>query len=188
MPVNVLMPSYGLSNSKLEEATAQTSHVMNGKTFYAGDRSLKTGTLTLTGNATVNDVLMGKTFYSDSFTKITGNNNFAYRKLIFISGLSHYDLSLNRMFIIESENGVNTKYEIGPGGALDEDLWYARCTTITGSSCNGYFRPKVDMSRIFWFDALDIYYPNKDTFKSGTEYMLWGLHHALTAVSIVLFV
>ena len=212
------MPSYGLSNNRLEEATAQASHVMNGKTFYAGDKTLKTGTLTLTGdaatddvkigksfysnsftkqsgalslsgNATVNDVLTGKTFYSNSFTKLTGNNNFAHHKMIFISGLSHYDLSLNRMCIIESENGVNTKYDIGPGGAIDEDLWYARCTTITGSQCSGYFRPKVDMSRIFWIDpVMGTIYLNPDTFKAGTEYFLWGLHRALTAVSIVLFI
>lgn len=56
MPVNVLIPSYGLSNSRLEEATAQTSHVLAGETFYARDKNLKTGTMTNIGawNSTIN--------------------------------------------------------------------------------------------------------------------------------------
>lgn len=45
MPTNLLAPSTGLSNSKLESANAQASHVLAGKTFYAGDKNLKTGTM-----------------------------------------------------------------------------------------------------------------------------------------------
>ena len=36
----------GLSNSKLAEATATEADVLNGLTFYSGDKELKTGTLT----------------------------------------------------------------------------------------------------------------------------------------------
>ena len=45
MPNNLLSPEYGLSNSKLEECTANTSDVLNGKTFYSGNEDLKTGTM-----------------------------------------------------------------------------------------------------------------------------------------------
>ena len=52
----------GLSNSKLKLATAAENDVVSGKTFYAGDKTIKTGThkvtiLTLatkSGDATVN--------------------------------------------------------------------------------------------------------------------------------------
>ena len=46
MSENLLAPSTGLSNSKLESANAQASQVLAGKTFYAGDKNLKTGTMT----------------------------------------------------------------------------------------------------------------------------------------------
>lgn len=42
----------GLSKSKLALATAATSNVLKDKTFYAGDKELKTGTGTLTPNTT----------------------------------------------------------------------------------------------------------------------------------------
>ena len=218
MPTNLLQESTGLTTPKLELASATVGDVKSGRTFYAGDKTLKTGTLSLsgdaatsdvksgktfysnsftkqsgslslTGNATAANVQLGKTFYSDSFTKLTGTSKFAYNKMIFISGLSHYDLSLNVMYIVESENGVNKKYDIGPGGALDEPLWTASCSTITGSVCNGYFTPKVDMPRIFWIDPYIGYNNlNPDTFNAGQQYQLWGLHHTLTAVSIVIFI
>lgn len=41
----------GLSKSKLALATAVPSNVQAGKTFYAGDKELKTGTLTLANAA-----------------------------------------------------------------------------------------------------------------------------------------
>ena len=72
MPENLLAPSTGLTNSKLESANAQPGEVMAGRTFYAGNGELKTGTLSLTGNATTLDVRNGKTFYSNSWTKQTG--------------------------------------------------------------------------------------------------------------------
>ena len=72
MPEDLLTLSTGLSNAKLESANAVAGDVKSGKTFYAGDKTLKTGTLTLSGNAAVGNVLSGKTFYSNSWTKQTG--------------------------------------------------------------------------------------------------------------------
>lgn len=45
MPDYILNDSNGLSNSKLALANAGTGDVRSGKTFYAGDKNLKTGTL-----------------------------------------------------------------------------------------------------------------------------------------------
>ena len=72
MPSNFLNESSGLTSSRLEEANAIEEDVKSGKTFYAGDKELKTGTLSLSGNADVSDVRSGRTFYSNSFTKRTG--------------------------------------------------------------------------------------------------------------------
>lgn len=72
MPENLLTPSYGLTNGKLELANATAAQVMSGRTFYAGNKELKTGTLSLTGNASTGDVKSGKTFYSNSFTRQSG--------------------------------------------------------------------------------------------------------------------
>ena len=72
MPTKLLSPEYGLSNSKLEECTANPSDVMNGKTFYSGDKTKKTGTFSFTGNATNARVVEGHTFYSNSKSRQTG--------------------------------------------------------------------------------------------------------------------
>ena len=72
MPITLLSPEYGLSNSKLEECTANPSDVMNGKTFYSGDKTKKTGTFSFNGTAEPGDVAEGKTFYNDSQSIVTG--------------------------------------------------------------------------------------------------------------------
>ena len=45
MAESLLTPLYGISNTRLQEATAIESHVLQGDTFYAGDKTLRTGTL-----------------------------------------------------------------------------------------------------------------------------------------------
>ena len=45
MPDYILNDSNGLSNSNLALATAGVEDVIAGKTFYAGSKDLKTGTL-----------------------------------------------------------------------------------------------------------------------------------------------
>lgn len=63
----------GLLDSDLAKATATASDVMNGKTFYAGNSTLKTGTFSFKGTATAADVANGKTFYGTNSTLLTGN-------------------------------------------------------------------------------------------------------------------
>lgn len=46
----------GLSNSKLKLADATTGNVLKGKNFYAGDKTLKTGTGVLTPNTSSTNV------------------------------------------------------------------------------------------------------------------------------------
>ena len=45
MPDKLVTPSSGLSNSDLAKANAGTGDVIAGKTFYAGDKNLKAGTM-----------------------------------------------------------------------------------------------------------------------------------------------
>ena len=45
MPNDLLEPITGLSIANLEKATTTENDVLNGKTFYAGDKKLKTGTM-----------------------------------------------------------------------------------------------------------------------------------------------
>lgn len=76
MSENLLQSASGLSNSKLSKATAGTGDVVSGKTFYAGDKNLKTGTFNLSAaTATAADVLSGKTFYAGNNTLKTGTLN-----------------------------------------------------------------------------------------------------------------
>ena len=54
----------GLNNTKLRLADAAVDDVLKGRKFYSGDKTLKTGTLELTGTASSDDVLSGVTFYN----------------------------------------------------------------------------------------------------------------------------
>lgn len=69
----MMAPGGGLSGGKLALATAEAGDVLAGKTYYAGDKELKTGTLALAdATATAADVASGKTFYSGDKTIKTG--------------------------------------------------------------------------------------------------------------------
>ena len=76
MPTDFLSEVTGLSLSSLEKATALPADVISGKTFYSGDKELKTGTFNLSAaTATAADVLSGKTFYAGNNTLKTGTLN-----------------------------------------------------------------------------------------------------------------
>ena len=65
--------SRGLSLFKLRQATADSGDVLKGKLFFSKSKEMKTGTLSLSGNAGASDVLNGKTFYNtNAKSKITG--------------------------------------------------------------------------------------------------------------------
>lgn len=76
MAESLLDKSNGLSISKLSSTTASASDVVSGKTFYSGDKNLKTGSLSLySATASAADVLSGKTFYAGNTTLKTGTLN-----------------------------------------------------------------------------------------------------------------
>lgn len=52
MEENLLSVLTGLSESDIAKATAVVSDVLSGKTFYSGDKNLKTGTMTNRGSWT----------------------------------------------------------------------------------------------------------------------------------------
>ena len=55
----------GLSASKLAQATATEDNVLAGNRFYAGSKTIKEGTLTLTGNVTADKMLAGSSGYAN---------------------------------------------------------------------------------------------------------------------------
>ena len=72
--VNPIMGG-GLSNAKLALADAVAANVLSGKKFYSGDKTLKTGTLSLAATATPADVVAGKTFFAGGTAKKTGTRS-----------------------------------------------------------------------------------------------------------------
>lgn len=64
----------GLSTSKLALATATVGNVLAGNKFYAGGKTIKEGTLTLTGNVTADKMLEGSSGYAnDAHSIVKGN-------------------------------------------------------------------------------------------------------------------
>lgn len=64
----------GLSTSKLALATATEGNVLAGNKFYAGGKTIKEGTLTLTGNVSADKMLEGSSGYAnDAHSIVKGN-------------------------------------------------------------------------------------------------------------------
>lgn len=64
----------GLSASKLALATATEGNVLAGNKFYAGSKTIKEGTLTLTGNVSADKMLEGSSGYAnDAHSIVKGN-------------------------------------------------------------------------------------------------------------------
>lgn len=64
----------GLSTSKLALATATEDNVLAGNKFYAGGKTIKEGTLTLTGNVTADKMLEGSSGYANDAHSIVNGN------------------------------------------------------------------------------------------------------------------
>lgn len=72
-------PNWGMYWNRIKTASTWAPNgsltpadVLAGKTFYNGNRTQQTGSLSLTGTATPADVANGKTFYNNSTTQQTG--------------------------------------------------------------------------------------------------------------------
>lgn len=97
MPDRILNPSNGLSKTKLEDTTALVSDVLSGKTFYSGDDTLKSGTMTNRGtwNSTINpgaSVTIPAGYHNGS-GKVTANSSQADIVLVF--GGAHVRVAMN---------------------------------------------------------------------------------------------
>lgn len=64
----------GFSTSKLALATATEGNVLAGNKFYAGSKTIKEGTLTLTGNVTADKMLEGSSGYADDAHSIVAGH------------------------------------------------------------------------------------------------------------------
>lgn len=64
----------GLSASKLAQATATEDNVLAGNRFYAGSKTIKEGTLTLTGNVTADKMLAGSSGYANDAHSIVAGS------------------------------------------------------------------------------------------------------------------
>ena len=130
----------GLSNTKLEKATAQADEVFHGKTYYAGDKSLKTGTMAIdTATAGSADVVAGKTFYAGSKTAKTGTMQDMPKFPETIKGVSRND----------NNNKVGVQVTPGAYRATDSSGY----VSITGVST--LFSDVVHVEKInIWKEAL----------------------------------
>lgn len=147
---DLMCPSNGLNNSKLKKASAGTSDVLSGKTFYAGDKNLKTGSFNLgAANANPWEVLEGKTFYS--------NNN---KSLQYGTVKNAKNASSIRL---DSQNDIPLFYGINSGFHQNTDGGYRFCIWTNMNSGRVY----VDGSNT-WICVSTDYLEDK----SGWQYVI----------------
>lgn len=77
-----MTPPGGLSNKKLALADATANDVLSGKKFYAGDKTLKTGTFTMKLVAINNIFVNGKTASSRSTSFTVQRNGFGFISIV----------------------------------------------------------------------------------------------------------
>lgn len=127
----------------LSDATAKTSDVLSGKTFYAGDHTKKMGTLTKPDTATATarayDVLSGKTFFA-------GND--------------------------EIKTGTLTKADTTIATAQEEDVEQGK-TFFAGNDeikTGSYIKPELDKTSAEVTDVLagKTFYSKTNEIKTGT--------------------
>lgn len=113
----------GVSSSKLAGATATAAKVLKGYTFYAGDKTLKTGTLTSSGIVKKSQTVSGKTSMNpgivgtitltfDNLTKIDGISAVTATQ----SSTSSSDLRVALNSIAISGNKATLKFKNGSTG------------------------------------------------------------------------
>lgn len=104
----------GLATSKLELANAQPGDAISGKTFYAGDKVLKTGAMTNRGawNATIEaeaSVTIPKGFHSGS-GKVTANPQ--YDSLIYAAFIASTATSSSKMSVSHGNSSYFSRTSI----------------------------------------------------------------------------
>lgn len=127
----------GLSLFKLRQATADSGDVLEGKLFFSKSKEMKTGTLSLSGNAGASDVLNGKTFYNtNAKSKITGtlslsgNANAAQ----VLSGYTFYKTDPKSKVIGTMANRGSISATLSAGGSKSYSAGYYSGGTVTCSN------------------------------------------------------
>ena len=143
MPDYILNESNGLNNSNLALANAGVENVLSGKTFYAGDKNLKTGTLNLAASATEGDVKQGKTFFANGTTLRTGNlvfNGSVFVAYGFSGYLSSFSVSNCYAVVVETwSNGHINDFSFSTSSGSISESWqdgrrYFLISNINGSA------------------------------------------------------
>ena len=125
----MMAPGGGLSGGKLALADAETGDVLAGKTYYAGDKELKTGTLALAeATATESDVASGKTFFAGDNTLKTGN----LKGYVTSPSLSYNAPEATRHTYYYSEGPY-----MGKDGLKESTFYFVRCTGASATKLSG---------------------------------------------------
>lgn len=88
MPNDLLSVTSGIPSSILESIDITPNDVLSGKNYLGSDGEIHSGTLSFSGNAGTGDVISGKTFYSNSTMKQTGNLNLSSKISIIDIGIA----------------------------------------------------------------------------------------------------
>ncbi len=134
----MMAPGGGLSGGKLALATAETGDVLAGKTYYAGDKELKTGTLALAdATATESDVASGKTFYAGDNTLKTGKKTPTLNRVRIGSCYRHSYID-NRTFTFSAKSIPNYTKLTTTNFAMHVTDFYARedCNGVNTQTCS----------------------------------------------------
>lgn len=154
----------GLTTSKLAQATAGTGDVLNGVPFYAGNKTLKKGTLALSGNMTAGDLLAGKTGYSTNVkSKITGtlalSGNMTAADLL--AGKTGYSNNAKSKITGAMVNRGNWGTTINPGGSVTVVKGFHAGGGVVKASTDGvlayaqmYFSPVDQCKTLYCNSAL----------------------------------
>lgn len=159
-------------------ATASTSDVLSGETFYAGNKTLKTGTLSLTATAGTGDVLQGKTFFSGNSTRKTGT-------LSLSASATAADVRVGRTFFAgNSTRKTGTMPVRSAGEAKTINLWtngsgtkYIQANTITEGyyESNGEeYSPQINIPASLFGNAVTSDVLSGKTFTSSSGATLRG--------------
>lgn len=134
----MMAPGGGLSGGKLALATAEADDVLAGKTYYAGDKELKTGTLALAdATATESNVASGKTFYAGDNTMKTGKFTPTLKR-VRIGGCTRHSYQDNRNFTFSARSIPNYTKLTTTNFAMHVTDFYARgdCNGVDTNSCS----------------------------------------------------
>ena len=138
MPTNFLSEVTGLSLSSLEKATALPADVVSGKTFYSGDKTLKTGNLDTRTFIAFGKIWCSGGFhpfisYNPDYVDMTENQRsvsytYTFKKAcnIYLNSVSYTDRgAAGTYWMCEIKKNADTLFSIGPYASGSREYPYA---------------------------------------------------------------